>query len=189
MGESEKRRIGESVFRQIVSDCTTSHKWRSFSVKSFAPVNTDIRRSRLCCTLVVLVLLVSCASTNTPPITVQQNQNTQQISRGKNLPFSNEMMRYHMDVLDAVKTSWRIPEELSSKKDLQTLVTIMIRKDGRIVDLKVDKGSGNRAYDESIVRALRAAEPLPAIPAALNTDFVELGFRFMPDTGKEQSKK
>jgi hypothetical protein len=54
----------------------------------------------------------------------------------------------------------------------------------------VDKGSGDKAYDESIIRAVRAAEPLPAIPAALNTDFVELGFRFMPDkTGEEQSPK
>jgi TonB family protein len=151
-------------------------------------VETDIGHLRFYCTLVVLVLLVSCASTNTPPITVQQNQSTQQISRGKNLPFSNEMMRYHMDVMNAIDASWRLPKELYAKKDLLALVLLRIRKDGTIVDLSVEKSSGNRAYDESITRALRTAEPLPAIPAALNTDFVELGFRFMPDTGEEQSK-
>jgi colicin import membrane protein len=99
------------------------------------------------------------------------------------------MMQYYMDVRNAVETSWRKPEFLS-KKDLQTLVTIKIRKDGRIIDINVDKSSGNRVYDESIMRALRAAEPLPTIPAALNTDFVELGFNFRSaNAGEKQSPK
>jgi TonB family protein len=153
------------------------------------PVNLVNYVAGRVCMLVVLVLLVSCARTDTPPITVQQGQNVQQTSKGKDLLLSNDKMQYHIDVLNAVNKSWRIPKELSSKKDLQTLVTIKIRKDGTIVDLSVDKGSGDKAYDESIIRAVRAAEPLPAIPAALNTDFVELGFRFRPtDTGEEQSK-
>jgi TonB family protein len=95
------------------------------------------------------------------------------------------MMQYYMDVRNTVETSWRKPEFLT-KKDLQTLVTIKIRKDGRIVDINVDKSSGNRVYDESIMRALRAAEPLPAIPAVLNTDFVELGFNFRSANAREK---
>jgi len=90
--------------------------------------------------------------------------------------------------MNTIKASWRLPGELYAKKDLLTIVLLRIRKDGKIVGLAMEKSSGNKAYDESIVRALRAAEPLPIIPTALNTDFVELGFRFRPDTGEEQSK-
>lgn len=120
---------------------------------------------------------------------VDKTQVTQQTSGNKNMILSNEVMQYHMDVLNVIKTSWRIPGKLSSKKDLLAIILIRIRKDGKIVDFNMEKSSGNKIYDESIIRALRAAEPLPAIPAALNTDFVELGFRFIPDTKEEESSK
>jgi len=57
-----------------------------------------------------------------------------------------------------------------------------------VIGVTVEKASGNRTFDESIKPALRAAEPLPPIPAGLNADFVELGFRFKPEKGEEQSK-
>ena len=68
----------------------------------------------------------------------------------------------------------------SFKKDLETVVTIRIRKDGRIVDVNVEKRSGNRVYDESILRVLRSVDPLPPIPDSLNTDALEIGLRFLP---------
>lgn len=68
----------------------------------------------------------------------------------------------------------------SFKKDLETVVTIKIRKDGRIVDINIEKRSGNRMYDESILRVLRSVDPLPPIPASLNMDTMEIGFRFLP---------
>lgn len=66
-------------------------------------------------------------------------------------------------------------------RNLETEVTIKVRKDGRIVDINVDKRSGNRIFDESILRALRSVDPLPPIPASLNLDSIELPFRFRPE--------
>jgi colicin import membrane protein len=65
-------------------------------------------------------------------------------------------------------------------KTLETVVTIRIRKDGRIVDINIEKRSGNRVFDESILRVLRSVDPLPPIPSSLNTDSLEIGFRFLP---------
>ncbi len=97
---------------------------------------------------------------------------------GAGRPMDLATQKYYMDVWEKIKSAWGLPG--SSFKNLETIVTIKIRKDGRIVDINVEKRSGNRIYDESIMRALRASDPLPAIPPSLNTDVLEIGFRFLP---------
>lgn len=89
------------------------------------------------------------------------------------------MQKYHMDVMEKIKEVWRMPA--ASKKDWETIMVIKIRRDGTVVDIIPEKPSGNRLYDESIRRAIKAAEPLPRIPAAIREDSLELGFRFRPE--------
>lgn len=98
---------------------------------------------------------------------------------GTGRPLDPLTQKYLMDIWDKIKGAWNVPG-MASRKDLETIVTIKIRKDGRIVDINVEKRSGNRVYDESIIRALRAVEPLPSIPQSLNMDSIEVGFRFLP---------
>ena len=97
---------------------------------------------------------------------------------GSGAPLDPAMQKYLLDVYEKVKNAWNIPG--MAKKDLETIVTIKARKDGRITEINIEKRSGNRIYDESILRALRAAEPLPVIPQSLNADSLEIGFRFLP---------
>jgi TonB family protein len=85
---------------------------------------------------------------------------------------------YANEVWGRIREAWRPPP--SAKSDLQTSVTIKIRKDGRITDWQIDQRSGNRIYDEAVARALRSVNDLPPIPPSLNTDSVELGFTFHP---------
>jgi colicin import membrane protein len=108
---------------------------------------------------------------------------------GGGLPGSSEgggklldpaAQRYMLEIWEKIKDAWGLPGLASFKKNLETVVTIKIRKDGRIVDINMEKRSGNRVYDESILRVLRAVDPLPPIPASLNTDSMEIGFRFLP---------
>jgi colicin import membrane protein len=90
------------------------------------------------------------------------------------------MQRYILGVWEKIKDSWGLPGMASYKKDLVTKVTIKIRKDGRIVDISMDERSGNKVYDESILRVLRSVDPLPPLPAAFDKDTFEIGFRFVP---------
>ncbi len=99
---------------------------------------------------------------------------------GGGRPLDPFTQRYIVQVWEKIKDAWGLPGMSAYKKDLETVVTIRIRKDGRIVDINVEKRSGNRVYDESILRALRSVDPLPPIPASLNTDSIEVGFRFLP---------
>lgn len=88
--------------------------------------------------------------------------------------------QYMLGVWEKIKNAWGLPGMSKYSKNLETVVTIRIRKDGRIVDINIEKRSGNRVYDESILRVLRSVDPLPPIPSSLNTDSLEIGFRFLP---------
>jgi colicin import membrane protein len=91
------------------------------------------------------------------------------------------MQQYYLAVWEKIKNAWNAPGMSKFSKNLvEMVVTIRIRKDGRIVDINIEKRSGNRVYDESILRVLRAVDPLPPIPPSLNLDFHEIGFRFYP---------
>ena len=86
--------------------------------------------------------------------------------------------QYQAEVWERISEAWRAP--MSAKNDLQTLVTIKIRKDGRITDWQIDQRSGSRLYDEAVARALRSVNDLPPIPPSLGTDSIEIGFNFHP---------
>jgi TonB family protein len=109
-------------------------------------------------------------------------------SRGSGLPASGgstpldpALGKYEDGVLGIIQDAWYTPP--SAKKDLETLVTITVRKDGRITDWQIDQRSGNRAYDEPLTRAIRSIDKLPPIPASLNTDSIDIPIRFHPPGG------
>ncbi len=89
------------------------------------------------------------------------------------------LQKYYADVWEKIQESWHSPS-LSVSKGLLTIVSIKIRKDGRIADWTIEQRSGNRAYDESIARALRSIDTLPPFPPSLTTDYLEVGFNFHP---------
>ncbi len=94
-------------------------------------------------------------------------------------PFDPVLQKYYADVWEKIQESWHSPN-MAVTKGLLTVVSIKIRKDGRITDWTIEQRSGNRAYDESISRALRSIDSLPPIPASLHTDLIEIGFNFHP---------
>jgi TonB family protein len=88
------------------------------------------------------------------------------------------LLRYQAEVWERLGEAWHPPP--SAKADLLTVVTITIRKNGRIADWQIEQRSGNRIYDEAVARLLRSVNDLPPIPPSLNADSVELGFNFHP---------
>ncbi len=110
--------------------------------------------------------------------------------RGPNLPGSGSggglsdpvLQKYYEDVWERIQESWHSPN-VSVSKNLLAVVSIKIRKDGRISDWNMEQRSGNRAYDESIVRALKSIDMLPPLPVSVNEDYLEVGFNFHPPSG------
>lgn len=100
-------------------------------------------------------------------------------SGGGSRPLDPALQKYMLEVWEKIQDAWHVPG-LAFKKNLETVVSIKIRKDGRIVDMDIEQRSGNRVYDESVLRILRSIDSLPPIPPSLNTDFLEIGFNFHP---------
>jgi TonB family protein len=98
---------------------------------------------------------------------------------GGSRPLDPALQKYYSDVWEKIREAWR-PPGLSAKKNLETVVSIRVRKDGRIMDWQIEQRSGDRVFDESVSRTLRAVDLLPPIPASLNLSDLEIGFNFHP---------
>jgi colicin import membrane protein len=87
---------------------------------------------------------------------------------------------YYTEIWNAIRRQWALPEFLKSQH-LETVLVVVVRRDGKVLDLRVEKSSGNEVYDESARRAVRKAEPLPPFPAIYSPAQEEIGLRFRPE--------
>lgn len=92
-----------------------------------------------------------------------------------------ELLEYFRKLEQRVRESWVLPEAVApDAAKLIVVVRIVIEKDGRVSDTRIERGSGNAYFDESVQRAIRKASPLPIPPERLRggEDYYEVGFRF-----------
>ena len=95
--------------------------------------------------------------------------------------LSPELLDYFRRLEEKVRSSWALPGALV--RDASKLVVelrIVIEKDGRVSQDRIERGSGNPYFDDSVQRAIRKASPLPVPPEQLRggEDHYEVGFRF-----------
>lgn len=95
--------------------------------------------------------------------------------------LSPELLDYFRRLEEKVRSSWVLPGALV--RDATKLVVelrIVIEKDGRVSQDRIERGSGNLYFDDSVQRAIRKASPLPVPPEQLRggEDHYEVGFRF-----------
>jgi TonB family protein len=87
---------------------------------------------------------------------------------------------YYAEVWDAIRRQWALPKTLVNAKDLEAILVIVVRRDGRILDIQFEKRSGNSLFDDSVVRAVQKANPLPRFPEIYSPPREEIGVRFRP---------
>ncbi len=88
---------------------------------------------------------------------------------------------YYDEIWRRVNASWILPEEvIASGEDFMTVVVVRIGKDGQLLDMKLERSSGNRLFDQSCLRAVKKAAPFPPLPKDYPQKFMELGLRFRP---------
>jgi colicin import membrane protein len=74
------------------------------------------------------------------------------------------------------KGPWSYPDYMK-KKDLEAVVAIRISKDGTISITDIEKRSGDRIFDRSVLKAIEMASPVTPPPY----DGMEIGLRFTPE--------
>jgi colicin import membrane protein/protein TonB len=117
------------------------------------------------------------AGTPSSPVTKTSSLPAPPLSR-----IESKMNEYYSLIWAKIKEAWTIPENLIKETaDLETIIVIMIDRDGKVQKWWFEKKSGNTTYDQSAIRALKKAEPLPPIPKELGENTLEIGLRFTPE--------
>ncbi len=103
-------------------------------------------------------------------------------ARGSSSGVMSIKYRIYYDLIwQRIRSVWVLPEEaLKGKKNLETIIAIRIAKDGQIEDIQFEKKSGNAYLDDSALRAIKKANPLPPLPSGMPEDKFDVGVRFTP---------
>lgn len=84
-------------------------------------------------------------------------------------------------IADSVQRRWALPDDLQQKGGLFCIVEVKITRDGSIKDVRVIERSKNALFDQTAVKAVQAANPLPVPPEALVKDALEgIELKFTP---------
>ncbi len=80
---------------------------------------------------------------------------------------------YYSLIVQQIRQQWVFPERL--ERDLEAIVSIKIARDGSVTIERIEKSSGNKLFDRSVLMAINRASPLP--PPVRD---MEIGLRFRP---------
>jgi colicin import membrane protein len=86
-----------------------------------------------------------------------------------------EFLAYRQQVINTVKAQWT---NVIARPGLVTIVRFEIAPDGAVTGIRVERSSGNPAYDASAMRAVQRANPLPPPPARYAREFGEFLIEF-----------
>jgi len=99
-------------------------------------------------------------------------------AEGTELPYS-----YYFDVLQRkISSYWEPPVELTDARpgaEVAAVVWFRIERDGRVANRFVEEPSGLSLFDNSALRALQLASPLPPLPAEYAGEYLVIHLRFV----------
>jgi len=87
---------------------------------------------------------------------------------------------YYAAITNKLLQYWALPESMQKQSYLLSTAVITINKNGQIADIFFEQRSGDRVFDQFVTRTIKAANPMPAIPAAMKKQRVEIGLNFKP---------
>jgi TonB family protein len=116
--------------------------------------------------------------TDTAAETPGRKAATGAVSGGQGAAADIRSKAYYDRIWTKIRSSWVLPEGVASQSSLLTKVGIRIAPDGTIEQSWFEKKSGNDYYDQSALRAIRKANPLPPLPEELSGSPLEVGINF-----------
>jgi len=85
---------------------------------------------------------------------------------------------YYRTIWSRIKNQWAFPGGILPKGGLEAVVHARIMRDGSLLDIGLEKRSGNAYFDNSALRAVRKANPLPPLPEWCRDNSLDVGIRF-----------
>ncbi len=81
---------------------------------------------------------------------------------------------YKMEVETWIKSNWTYPDV----QEIEAVILVKIRKDGTVLETRFIKPSGNKLFDESVLKAIEKAKPLPPLPEGYKKNYEEIKINF-----------
>ena len=97
--------------------------------------------------------------------------------RGGGVVKGMEFIIYQNRMLSSIKDNWAW---VGQKSNLKVVVHFSIKDSGEITGLTIVEPSGDRSYDESVLRAVKKSSPLPPPPESSRKDFADVELTFRP---------
>jgi TonB family protein len=93
----------------------------------------------------------------------------------KDFPFA-----YYLTILqNRIQNNWQPPYQTSTQQEkMSTIVGFQVLRNGKIVNVSVEKSSGRYLYDQAAQRAIYSANPLPPLPDEFNGEFLSVHIEF-----------
>ncbi len=95
-----------------------------------------------------------------------------------NAEMSMRMKVYYSMIWSRIKEQWALPRGILPDNNLEAIIGAKILRNGKLTDWNFEKKSGNKYFDESVVKAIKKASPFPPLPEWLDDSMIELGIRF-----------
>jgi colicin import membrane protein len=108
------------------------------------------------------------------------NNNNMKRAGGSGGSSSALEAQYFSSIFSHLHQYWSLPDIKQWDPQLTAVVVITIAQNGRIINNRFEKRSGDRVFDQFVSRTIQDANPLPAIPRALKEQQYTLGLRFKP---------
>ncbi len=98
--------------------------------------------------------------------------------------FEIKHKAYFVIIRDRINENWFYPEGFN-RKGVSVIVSIRIGRGGELIENRVEKTSGNRQFDLSLLHAVKKSAPFPPLPIDFEGEFLETGLRFCPECAKK----
>jgi TonB family protein len=89
-----------------------------------------------------------------------------------------QMRAYYAAIWSRIKGKWALPQGILPGEVLETVIDVTILRSGAITEVNFEKRSGNRYFDESAMKAIQKASPLPPLPGWISDSSIGVGIRF-----------
>jgi TonB family protein len=88
------------------------------------------------------------------------------------------LQAYQELVREKIIDAWILPMPQEEARKLQATALMMVSREGQVAHLELLQPSGHPLFDESLLRAIKRAAPLPPLPEDYTGAFLEVEMRF-----------
>ena len=93
--------------------------------------------------------------------------------------ISHKINLYNLKIMGQINQNWAFNERVAgTNKNLEAIIGIKILRNGQIRDIRFEKKSSNKYFDDSVFKAVKKSNPLPKLPKGY--PFYKVALRFTP---------